>query len=245
VQRNTSECGPSSSLIQANAITKDERTVVGHKIQPKICQDVVLESVDLPVTLDPLQRLHYYFEQSCDHNPEAPALHYDKVTLSYAEVDKCANRLAHYLHYKHELQPGARAAILMERSVDMYVALLSVLKCGAAFMPIDPSVPHDRIKFMIEDSEACLLICTSELSKLTADIQCSIVLLDEQAQALQKQSDCRLAVDDSSDTLCYIIYTSGRTREIMQQILISKLTLNFRGLHCSYSYQVQLANPKA
>lgn len=174
----------------------------------------VAKSVDTPTdTLVPLQRLHHFFEQSCDRNPEAIALLCNNEALNYAELDKRANCLANYLRDEYQLHPGTTAAILMERSIDMYIALLSVLKCGATFVPIDPSVPQDRIKFVIDDSETSLIISHSALAELTADIKCNLVLLDEQAQALQQQPDSRPIVDGSSDALCYIIYTSGKIIE--------------------------------
>jgi non-ribosomal peptide synthetase-like protein len=168
-------------------------------------------STTLPASFSHQEKLHHYFEKSCDRNPDATALHFSNVKLSYVELDNRANRLAHFLHNKRQLYSGARAAILMERSVDMYVTLLAVLKCGAAFVPIDPSVPCDRVKFVIEDSEACLLLSSSVLSDLYTDLECSVVLVDKQGEAINRQPVTRPLWSDPSDSLCYIIYTSGST----------------------------------
>jgi non-ribosomal peptide synthetase component F len=196
-------------LSNVNALAKKEETVGGANIDHGVFSESD-DAKEQEVALHPLPRLHYYFEQSCDRGPEAVALQYGETTLSYAELDKRSNRLAHYLHSQYQLQPGAKAAIVMERSVDMYVALLSVLKCGAAFVPIDPSVPSERVEFVIEDSEASILITTSTRSELIADVMCTVIFLDKEVDAFQQQPDFRPTVNDLADDLCYIIYTSGK-----------------------------------
>src|SRR6266540_17759 len=102
-------------------------------------------------------RLHHYFERQCDADPNTLALICGTEQLSYAELDARANRLAHFLA-RQDIGSGNRVGLLVERSVDAYVALLAALKCGAAYVPIDPCAPADRIAFIAEDAGLDLLL---------------------------------------------------------------------------------------
>ncbi|QDL11218.1 peptide synthetase [Brasilonema octagenarum UFV-E1] len=158
----------------------------------------------------PPQRLHYFFETQCDANPDITALICDTERLSYAELDARANQLANYL-LRRGIRSGSRVGILLERSVNTYVTLLAILKCGAAFVPLDPSFPQDRIAFIAENASLNLLVTTSQFVDITAGVCCQVLLLDAVAGAIAIQPANRIAIADSVDELCYIIYTSGST----------------------------------
>src|SRR5262249_46550331 len=104
-----------------------------------------------------------------------------------------------------------RVGILLERSVHTYVALLAVLKCGAAFVPIDPSFPADRIAFIAEDADPALLLTTSGFGEAVAGVRCPVLALDSAAGDIARQPATRPGGDDGHDALAYIIYTSGTT----------------------------------
>ena len=158
----------------------------------------------------PPKRLHYFFERQCNVNPEAIALICDTERLSYAELDARANQLANYL-LRRGISSGNRVGILLERSVNTYVTLLAVLKCGAAFVPLDPSFPQDRIAFIALDASLNLLVTTDKFGDATAGICCQILFLDSLAAAIAIVPATPIAIADSEDELCYIIYTSGST----------------------------------
>ncbi|MBP5972280.1 amino acid adenylation domain-containing protein [Brasilonema sp. CT11] len=158
----------------------------------------------------PPQRLHYFFERQCDANPDVLALICDTERLSYAELDARANQLANYL-LRRGIRSGSRVGILLERSVNTYVTLLAILKCGAAFVPLDPSFPQDRIAFIALDASVDLLVTTDKFADATAGICCQVLFLDAVAAAIAIQPANRIATVDSEDALCYIIYTSGST----------------------------------
>lgn len=158
----------------------------------------------------PPQRLHYFFERQCDTDPDALALICDIERLSYAELDARANQLANYL-LRRGISSGNRIGILLERSVNTYVTLLAILKCGAAFVPLDPSFPEDRITFIAENASLNLLVTSSQFVDITAGVCCQVLLLDAVAAAIAIQPPNRIAIADSEDALCYIIYTSGST----------------------------------
>jgi non-ribosomal peptide synthetase-like protein len=153
------------------------------------------------------RQLHHFFEQSADRTPDQVALVCGGEHLTYAELDRRANRLAHHL-IASGVGPGSRVGLLVERSVEAYAALLAVLKCGAAFVPLDCSFPADRVAFIAEDAGFTVLLTTAKGGSATAEVCCPVIDLAAQRPDTPATRPGVRAVDD---TLCYIIYTSGTT----------------------------------
>src|SRR3954453_13447651 len=153
-------------------------------------------------------RLCGYFERACDARPSSMALGCDGDSLSYADLDRRANRLANYL-IGRGVRAGTRVGILLDRSVNTYVALLGVTKTEATFVPIDPAAPGDRLQFIAEDSDLGLMITTSDLAASATGLPCPTVRLDELAGELAGRPSRRPAIEPVGDPVCYVIYTSG------------------------------------
>lgn len=176
----------------------------------------IQQQADTPVrrvgtTTDGLpRRLHHYFEASVDRDPAALAVVDGPRELSYREVEQWANRLAHLLEHRG-VPPGARVGILLHRSSLSYVALLGVLKRGAAFVPLDPACPADRVAFIAENAGLDLLLTTSDLTDATTGVKPAVWCLDRLGPLLADQSPLRPRIEENhdADPLCYIIYTSG------------------------------------
>ena len=156
----------------------------------------------------PPRRLHQFFERRVDATPDAPALVAGSERLTYGQLDARANRLAHYLA-RLGAGPETTVGILLERSTNTYVALLAVLKTGAAFVPIDPSYPPERVAFIAGDAGLKLLVTTSGLAAAHPAPGCPVVALDRIATGHEPAT--RLKNADFDDSLAYIIYTSGTT----------------------------------
>ncbi len=145
--------------------------------------------------------------------PQATALQFEGQTLSRSELDQRANRLAHLLQARGA-GPERVVAIAVPRSLDLMVALLAILKTGAAYLPVDPDFPADRIAYMLGDARPVCLITTQALArKLPAPV--SFVLIDspETIDELRSHSNARpepIAVLDTAQP-AYVIYTSGST----------------------------------
>jgi len=157
--------------------------------------------------------LHQLFEQQVGRTPGAPALRCGELTLTYAELNSRANRLARYL-VSLGVGPEQRIAVCVERSVEMVVALYAVLKAGAAYVPLDPSYPLDRLAYMLDDCRPASVLTHAATDALVAvlDASCPRIVLDDPAAAWLAQSDANPNYDSqSAQQLAYIIYTSGST----------------------------------
>ncbi len=144
-------------------------------------------------------------------SPTAIAVEQGQVQLSYAELNRRANQLAHYLQTLG-VGPDVLVGISLPRSPQLIVGLLGILKAGGAYLPLDPSYPADRLTFMVQDAGLEYLLTQTDLSSLPAFAHVStVVALDELEGTLAQQpgSDPELAVAGSH--LAYIIYTSGST----------------------------------
>ena len=154
--------------------------------------------------------VHELFEEQVERTPAAIAAVCGEQAITYAELNVRSNQLAHYLR---SLGAGAesRVGVCMERSVDLLVALLGVLKAGAAYVPLDPGYPSQRLSFLIEDSGMSLLLTESGLRHLLTGESLSTICLDTGWPAIARQSVLNPGAAASPDNLCYVIYTSGST----------------------------------
>ncbi len=151
--------------------------------------------------------LHELFEAQAERTPHNVAVTSDTGSLTYRELNEQANQLAHLLH-SLGVAPDARVALLMERSVDLIVALLGILKAGCAYVPLDPDYPIERLQFMLEDSGAAVLLTEPQLA--VPELHGPRVIYLSSAE-ISQQSTASVATGVTSDNLAYIIYTSGST----------------------------------
>lgn len=157
--------------------------------------------------------LHQLFENIVEKYPENLAVQFNNETLSYSELNKKANRLARYLK---SLGVGADdfIGVLLSRTPDMYVAMLGILKAGAAYVPIDPKYPAERVQFILTNCNAKIIISTSDYINQLNRLTCLNVLLDNDQNKLDIQLLLNLSVNETkvkSSGTAYVIYTSGTT----------------------------------
>ena len=158
-------------------------------------------------------RLHRLIEAQAARTPEAVAMSFDGSSggeaLSYAELNRRANRLARLLRRKG-VGPDVLVGVYAERSLEMVVALLAILKAGGAYVPLDPSYPAERLGQMIEDAAAPLVLAQPHLAPLPAAAG-EVHLLDASWQAYAAEEDGDLEDAGSPSDLAYVIFTSGST----------------------------------
>ncbi|WP_156765124.1 non-ribosomal peptide synthetase, partial [Mycobacterium sp. 1245852.3] len=147
------------------------------------------------------------FAAQVARDPLAVALTWGGLSMSYRELDAAANRLAHRL-IDEGCGPGQCVAVLMERSAHAVVAILAVLKTGAAYLPIDPAMPQQRIGFMLTDAAPVAAVTTTNLrSRLDG---CGVAIIDVAGPAVHTRPGSALTAPEPAD-IAYLIYTSGTT----------------------------------
>ena len=154
--------------------------------------------------------LHSLFEKEAACTPDAVAVSFEGQRLSYEELNRRANRLAHYLR-RLGVGPEARVTMCLERSPEMVIALLAVLKAGGAYVPLDPDYPSQRLRFMLEDSQSEILLTEGRWRGLFPDYAGTIIELDADSHLWAEQESENPNVRVEPENLAYIIYTSGST----------------------------------
>jgi amino acid adenylation domain-containing protein len=155
--------------------------------------------------------IHELLEGQAARTPDAVAVIFEDASLTYAELNARANRLAHHLRALG-VGPDARVGVCVERGPEMVTALLGILKAGGAYVPLDPAYPADRLRYMLEDSAPAALVTQSSLAGTFAGLDVPVVELDAPAQAWTQAPETNPASAGlTPDHLAYIIYTSGST----------------------------------
>ncbi|HSF42722.1 MAG TPA: non-ribosomal peptide synthase/polyketide synthase [Thermoanaerobaculia bacterium] len=153
---------------------------------------------------------HELFAEQVRRTPDAPALVWGDAVLTFGELDRRANRLAHHL-LALGAGPETRTAILLDRSPEAVVAILGVLKAGGSYVPLDLSQPRERIEHMLADTGALLLLTRSGLPPAGEGFGPRRLCLDLAAAAVAARPDTDPAVSVEPESLAYVIYTSGST----------------------------------
>ncbi|MFK3651161.1 amino acid adenylation domain-containing protein [Lysobacter enzymogenes] len=167
------------------------------------------------------------FEAQAAATPDAEALLVEDEVLSYAELNRRANRVAHRL-LELGVRPDDRVAICAERSVAMIVGVLGVLKAGAAYVPLDPAYPSDRLSYMLSDSRPIALLTQTALRgemPLLEGVSLPVVTLDD--ASLASYSDANPAAQAEASNLAYVIYTSGSTGQPKGVMVEHRSAVNF------------------
>ncbi|HLM67854.1 MAG TPA: amino acid adenylation domain-containing protein, partial [Longimicrobium sp.] len=154
--------------------------------------------------------VHGLIARQAARTPGAPAVVFRGAMLTYAELEARANRLANHLR-RLGAGPEARVGICLERGAETAVAMLAVLKAGAAYLPLDPAYPADRLAYMLADSGAPLLVTQGSLRTLLPAQGVKVVSVDTDAPAVAAESSAAPAEAADPDNAAYVIYTSGST----------------------------------
>ena len=173
--------------------------------------------------------LENFFESSVKTFPNNTAIEEGEKQYTYLEAEKKANKLANYLKGL-SIGPEDKVTILLPRCAEVTIAMLGILKSGAAYIPLDPEIPADRVNFIMEDANSKLLITSNEiLDRIGGQLSSfPIFNIDKQTAELDNFPDTKPIVEGrSEDNLCYIIYTSGTTGKPKGVLLMHKNAVTY------------------
>ncbi len=185
--------------------------------------------------------LHELFERQIERTPDRVALISEDQRLTYSEVNRRANKLAHYLR-SLGVGPETLVGLCAERSVEMIVGLLGVLKAGGAYVPLDPSYPPERLAFMLEDAQVPVVLTQKKLvAALPMRGAQPVVCLDADWEVIAEESDERLATEATAENLAYVIYTSGSTGK-PKGVMISHKAISNHMLWMQQTFPLEAAD---
>ena len=155
--------------------------------------------------------LHQSFEEQVERMPDQIAVVHEDEQLTYGELNSRANKLARYLKAAG-FGPNTVMGILFERSIDMVITMVGVLKAGGTYLPLDPSSPEERLAFMLEDAQSQVLITSHDLAQSITSFRGFVLSLDSNREEVARHEDENITGETNPDALlAYIIYTSGST----------------------------------
>jgi aspartate racemase len=154
--------------------------------------------------------IHHLFEEHAAATPEAIAVELGEERLTYGELNARANRLAHHLK-RMGVGPEVVVGLCLDRSTDLTVALLAILKADGAYLSLDPEYPKARLRHMLRDTRAQVLLTQEHMVAELPDNDALVVCVDSDAEAIGKESDQNPDGSGSAEQLAYVIYTSGST----------------------------------
>jgi amino acid adenylation domain-containing protein len=176
---------------------------------PGVSRDLLIEWNSSTNASAPLT-IHGLFEEQVARTPDAMALVFESGRLTYAELNRRANRVAHKLR-RLGIRPEDSVGILVERSPEMVIGLLGILKAGGAYVPLDPRTPRDRLLFMIDEARASILLTPSAFAGYLSGFAGTQIRLDVAEDELAAESEHNVFLVSSPDNLMGLLYTSGST----------------------------------
>ncbi|MFD2917700.1 non-ribosomal peptide synthetase [Psychroserpens luteus] len=160
-------------------------------------------------TLYPNQPLNELLSEQAKKTPKNQALKFGKTEISYEEMELQVNQLAHSLS-SQGINPGDFVGVCLPRSIELIITLRAIMQCGAAYIPLDPSYPIQRLNYMLEDSKAKFLITTQSVSS-TLSSKATVLIQDDLFLNLSEFSEQRISVEVNPKDIVYLLYTSGST----------------------------------
>jgi thioester reductase-like protein/non-ribosomal peptide synthase protein (TIGR01720 family) len=158
----------------------------------------------------PLDRcIHQLFEEQAERTPDHIAVVFEDQQLTYAELNRRANQLAHHLQ-RLGVKPDV-VGLLLERSLDLIVGLLGILKAGGAYVPLDPAIPQESLAFRLQDAGVSVLLTQQQLAEKLRDRTEQVVCLDTDWEVIAQQSQENPSSDVKAENLVYVLFTSGST----------------------------------
>ena len=218
--------GDHFQVLLAGIVTDPQQRIADLQLLTSLEHQLLLREWNDTQTAYPEETcLHQLFEAQVQRSPDHIAFVFRDHECTYNDMNRRANQLAHYLK-KLGVGPDVCVGICLERSPDMIVALLGVLKAGGSYLPLDPAYPSERLAFMLADSQARVLLTQRNLSEhLSEDVH--RICLDTDWVELAEESEESPLCESTAENLAYVIYTSGSTGRPKGVMISHRNVVNF------------------
>ncbi|MFN6567973.1 amino acid adenylation domain-containing protein [Dendronalium sp. ChiSLP03b] len=214
------------TLLEAIVANPSERISQLPMLTASEQQQLLVEWNDTQVDYPQDKCIHQLFEEQCLSTPDAVAVVFENQQLTYHELNCRANQLAHYLR-SLGVKPDVLVGICVERSLEMVVGLLGILKAGGTYVPLDPEYPQERLRFILEDAQVSVLLSQHHLVEKLPECQAQLVSLDTNWQLISQLTQENAIADVQASNLAYVIYTSGSTGQPKGVQISHKSVSNF------------------
>lgn len=173
-------------------------------------QQLLVEFNNTQVDYPKNKCIHQLFEEQVEKTPNKIAVSFNSQQLTYNELNIRANQLANYLR-QLGIKPEVLVGICVERSLDMIVGILGILKVGGAYLPLDPKYPKERLAFLLSDTQTPVLLTQQHLVQTLPVHEAETICLDTEWETITQQNTANFVTEVTSENLVYVIYTSGST----------------------------------
>lgn len=194
---------PTQKIEELDLLTDDEKQRILLEFNPSLISYSLENSLNDSC-------IHHLFETQVKQTPQDIAVICEEEKLTYSQLNALANQLAHHLRHLG-VKPDDCVGICVERSPWILIGLLGILKAGGAYVPLDPILPHERLKFMVDNSQAQIVITQQHLKSIISPLAAQTVILDGDETVISHYSEANLDIKVTSENLAYVIYTSGST----------------------------------
>lgn len=173
----------------------------------------------------PQLTLHELISNNAKKFNKKQAIKFQDSSISYKELELQVNRLSHYFA-EQNIKPGDIVGVALPRSIELVVSLIAITQCGATYLPLDPNYPKKRLEFMLDDSEANVLISSKEFS-LSLETNASLLIYEDVFSNLSDYSETSFPLNVKNNEVAYILYTSGSTGKPKGVSVTHKNLINF------------------
>lgn len=203
-------------------------------------QEILVEWYQNKVNYFQDKCIHELFAEQVEKTPDAIAVVFENQQLTYRQLNQYANQIAHYLQ-KLGVSADKLVGLYLEPSLTRIIGLLAILKAGGVYVPLDPTNPQERLKFIIEDSQISILLTQASLAENLSINSLSVINLDTDWQKIARESTNNLPTWVNGANLAYIIYTSGSTG-IPKGVLIEHQAIAYHCQNIIASYQLNCSD---
>lgn len=219
------------TLLEAIIAEPDQSVTLLQIIGQAEEKQLLLELNQTDLIYPPEVCVHQMFEAQVERTPDALALVSGNERLTFQELNRRANQVAHFLQ-KQGVGPDQFVGLCMERSAEMIVGLLGILKAGGAYMPLDPNYPKERLIYMLKNARAHVLLTQQQVFENLPEHAGRVVCIDSEWENIVRESTENCNSKVSSENLAYAIYTSGSTGRPKGVMIRHDAVINlFTGLH--------------